>query len=195
MSALPSRRSSSPVTRRRPPSPESSPSPSPPRITPLGRRRLWSPPPRKRTPPTAPDMSSRLSARSSIPRAAVTQRLQSVVTPAARHLRLPSPSRLSEHRSQHNSRPPADQSSGDAAALGNVQPRRKRTPARLKSVLSPPPTPRIERQRPPPIRGGNRGSRSVASTIVSEARRKCRPRPPTENEIERVNSRLRRLAL
>ena len=189
MSFTASRRSSSPVTRLR--SPESSPSPSPPRVTPLGRRRLWSPPPRKK----APETPSRSSARSSMPKAAVARRPRSVVATTAPHLRLPSPSRLSQHRSQHDSRPPAIRSSVDAAVPGNAQPRRSQTPSRLKSVFSPPPTPRVNRQRPPPIKDGNRGSRSVASTILSERRRRCKSTPPTDNDIERVNSRLRRLAL
>ena len=194
MCASPGHRPPSPMTRRRPPSPESSPSPSPPRIVPLGRRRLWSPPPRKRTPPTTSPTPSRSNARSAIPKAAVDQRLRSVVKPAAQHLQLQSRSRLYEHRSQHDSRPPADKSSVDVAARANVLPQRKQTPTRLRSVLSPPSTPRFGR-RPPPTQGCNRGSRSVASTLVAEARRKSQTRPPTENEIERVNSRPRRLAL
>ena len=196
MCASPGRRPLSSVTRHRPPRPESSPSPSPspPRIVPLWRRRLWSPPPRKRTPPTTSPTPSRSNARSAIPKAAVNQRLRSVVKPAAQHLQLPSCSRLYEHRSHHDSRPPAYKSSVDGAVRANVLPQRSQTPTRLRTVLSPPSTPRFGR-RPPLTQGCNRGSRSVASTLVAEALRKSQTRPPTGNEIERVNSRLRRLAL
>ena len=192
MSVTPGRRPPS-VTRRNPLSPESS--PSPPRILLLGRRRLWSPPPRKRTPPTTPKPLSRLNARSSIPKAAGAQRLQSVVCHVEQRRRHPLRSRLSGHRSHHDSRPPANESSEDEDARESDQRPRKTSPTRLMSVLSPPSTPRPRRQRPPPTQGGNHGSRFVASTIVATARKKVCPRPPTPKDIERVNFRLRKLAL
>ena len=165
---MPGRRSASPMTRRRPPSPETS--PSPPKIVPLGRRRLWSPPPRDKTPPTTPSKSS---ARSAIPRAAATQHLQSVVAPVAQRLPLLSCSRLSEHRSQHDSRPLATPSNGNADAQESVRRRPTATPPFSLTVLSPPPTPRLIRQRPPTTQVGNHGSRCVASMIVATARKRA----------------------
>ena len=191
MSATPGRRPPS-VTRRHPLSPESS--PSPPRIMPLGRRRLWSPPPRKRTPPTTPEPPSRSNARSAIPKAAAAQRLQSVVCPAERRRQHPLRSRLSGHRSHHDSRPPANESNEDVDARASDQHPRKTSPTRLKSVLEAPLTPRPHCQCPPLTQGGNRGSRFVASTIVALARRRRCPEQPTPETIKRVNSRLRRLA-
>ena len=192
MRPSPGRRSASPVTRRRSPSPETSPSRSPPRIKPLGRRRLWSPPPRKRTPPTTP---LRWSARSAIPKAAAAPHLRSVVAPVAQRLQLPSRSRRSEHRSQYDSRPPATSSSESVDVRGNVRGRPKTMPPSSPPVLSPPPTPHLVRQRPPAARSGNRGSRLVTSTIVATAWKRARPRPPTPEDIQRVNQRLRNLVL
>ena len=190
-----SRRSASPVMRRRPSSPASSPSPSPSRTTLLGRRRLWSPPPRKRM--SLKMSPSRSSARSTIPRSASQAHLQSVVVATVQHPQLPSRSCRFEHRSQFDSRPPATTplSSGSEDDLASPRRRKKTPPPSSPPMLSPPPTPRLIRQRPPLTRSGNRGSRFVASTIVASARKKNRPKPPTLEEIERVNSRLHRLAL
>ena len=187
-----SRRSSSPVTQRR--SPGSSPSPSPPRVTPLGRRRLWNPPPRPRTP--TKDLS-RSSARSAAPQHVYAACLPSAIVIAAPRPQPPRRNRRSAHRSHFNSCPPSTYSSSqseDGPGSVRLMPPKNMPPA-SPTVLRPHPTQSLVHPRPPPTQHGSRMSRCVASTIVAAARKRVQPRPPTPEDIQRVNRKLRALAL
>ena len=181
----------------------SSRSPSPPKMTPLGRRQLWSPPQRRKTSPTDSPSKARTAARSTTPRQASLPRLQLSVAAITR-VRLPSQSRRLGHRTQHDSRPPATTpvSSDDENARERRQ-RRDRTPTPSSALRppsspptpSPPQTPSPVRHHPPVTRSGNRGSRSVASTLVASARKRVQARPLTPDNIQRVNRKLSALAL
>ena len=191
-----SRSPSSGVTPLPLPSLASSRSPSPPKMTPLGRRRLWSPPPRRKTSPTDSPSRERTAAHLTTPRHASLPRLQSSVAAITR-TRLPSRSRRLGHRTHHDSCPPATTpiSSDDEDVQGRRQ-RRDRTPTPSSPPTpSPPQTPSPVRQRLPVTHSGNRGSLSVASTMMASARKRAQARPPTPEDIQRVNRKLRALAL
>ena len=189
-----------PVTPPLSPSLASSRSPSPPALPSVRRRRLWSPPMRRRSPTTS---RSRLSAASTAPRPAHRPRPQSSDAADVPGIRPLSRSRRLGHRSHHDSRPPSKTScpSDDEVAPGRG---RRRSPSPSPSSTpspSPPLTPPAGRrlqsvlQRPPKTQHGNRGSRSVASTILTSARKRAQARPPTPTDIRRINRKLRALAL
>ena len=54
---------------------------------------------------------------------------------------------------------------------------------------------RSDHFRPPPTRRGNLALRCVASTMLASARKRIQPRPPTPEDIRRVNRKLRSLAI
>ena len=184
-----------PVTPPSSPGLASSRSPSPPALPSVRRRRLWSPPMR-------PSCRSRSNATSATPRHDHRPRPRSSDA-AVVQARPPSRSRRLGHRSHHDLRPLLTTSgpSGDVANPESIR-RRSPSPRPLStSTPSPPQTPPTGRrlnsvlQRPPRTQHGNRGSRSVASTIMSSARKRAQTRPPTPTDIRRINRKLRALAL
>ena len=184
-----------PVTPPSSPGLTSSQSPSPPILPSVRRRRLWSPPMRR-------NCRSRSNATSTTPRLDHRPRPRSSDA-ASDQGRPPSRSRRLRHRSHHDSRPPSTTSgpSGDVADPESIR-RRSPSPRPLStSTPSPPQTPPTGRrlnsvlQRPPRTQHGNRGSRSVASTILTSARKRAQARPRTPTDIRRINRKLRALAL
>ena len=176
---------------------------SPPMLPSRRRRRLWSPPMRRRSPATR----SRSSASSTVPRIVQLPRRLSPDAATASDFRPPSRSRRSGHRSHHDSRPPSTISrpKGDADVRGRLQ-RRSPSPTASSSAPSartptPPETPPAGRRllsvltRPPQTQRCNRGSRSVASNILSSARKRAQARPPSPTDVNRINRKLRALAL
>ena len=184
---------------------------SPPTLPSRRRRRLWSPPMRHRS----PSKTSRSSASSTAPRIVQLPRRLSPDAattsghrlPPATVFRPPSRSRRSGHRTHHDSRPPstAPLRSDDVDAPGRHR-RRNPSPTASSSAPSteaatPPRTPPDARRllsvltRPPQTRPCNRGSRSVASTLLSSARKRAQARPPSPTDVDRINRKLRALAL
>ena len=198
------RRSASPVMPPSPPSPASSRSPSPPIISSARRRRLWSPPMRSRSTATS---GSRSSASSMAPRPVRPPSRPSPDAADRLDFRPPSRSRRLGHRSHHDSRPPSTPPRRSDAEGGQGRPRRQSpspTPSPSPSSAhspSPPSTPPAARrlqsvlQRPPRTQHGNRGSTSVASSLLSSARKRAQARPPTPTDILRIDRKLRALAL
>ena len=193
-----------PVTPPSPPSLASSRSPSPPIIPSTRRRRLWSPPMRRRSPTTS---RSKSSASSTAPRLVRHPRRLSPDAADAIDFRPPSRNRRHGHRSHHDSRPPSTASRLSDAEDDPGRPRR-RSPSPSPSpspssapTPSPPVTPPAARrlqsvlQRPPRTQHGNRGSSSVASSLLTSARKRAQARPPTPTDIRRINRKLRALAL
>ena len=189
-----------PVTPPSSPSPASSRSPPPPTLPTVRRRRLWSPPMRRKSPTTSP---SRSSATLTAPRHAPLHRHRSSDNADVTRIRPPSRSRRLGHRSHHDSRPPSttscpsdDEADPESTRRRSPSPRPSSTPA-----PSPPRTPPTDRrlqsvlQRPPRTQHGNRGSRSVALTFLTSARKRAQARPQTPTDIRRINRRLRALAL
>ena len=189
-----------PVTPPSSPGRTSSRSPSPPILPLVRRRRLWSPPMRQQLPTTS--QWSRSSASSTAPRLVHRPRHPSPDAADALDFRPPSRSRRLGHRSHHDSRPPSKTShpSDDEDARERLQ-RRSPSPSPSTTTSSPPQTPPPDRrlqsvlQQPPRTQHGNRGSRSVASTILSSARKRAQASPPTPMDILRINRKLRALAL
>ena len=190
-----------PVTPPSSPGPTSSRSPSPPIIPSTRRRRLWSPPMRRRSPTTS--RRSRSSASSTAPRLVHRPHRPSPDAADALDFRPPSRSRRLGHRSHHDSRPPSTTSRPSDGEDGPER-NQRRSPSPSPSFApapSPPETPPAARrlqsvlQRPPRTQHGNRGSRSVASTILTSARKRAQARPPTLTDIRRINRKLRALAL
>ena len=182
-----------PVTPPSSPGLASSRSPSPPTLPSVRRRRLWSPPMRR-------GCRSRLNATSTTPRQNHCPRPRS--SDAAGDQERPlSCSRRLGHRSHHNLRPPSTTSCPSGNEDGPGSTRRRSPSPRPLSTSSPPQTPPSGRrlnsvlQRPPRTQHGNRGSRSVASTILSSARKRAQARPPTPDDIRQINRKLRALAL
>ena len=175
-------------------------SPSPPILPSVRRRRLWSPPMRRRSPTTS--RRSRSSASSTAPRLVHHPRPPSPDAASTLDFRPPSRSRRQGHRSHHDSRPPSKTSPQNDVEVvrGRLQ---RRSPSPSPSTASPSPSrtpPRNERlqsvlRRPPRTLHGNRGSRFVASTMVSSARKRAQASPPTTTDIARINRKLRALAL
>ena len=174
-------------------------SPSPPILPSIRRRRLWSPPMRRRSPVKS---RSRSSASSTAPRLVRRPRPPSPDAADALDFRPPSRSRRLGHRSHHDSRPPSKTSlQNDAAdARGRLQ-RRTPSPSPSTASSSPPQTPPPDKRLqsvlrlPPQTRHGNRGSRFVASTMMSTARKRAQASPPTTTDVMRINRKLRALAL
>ena len=191
-----------------PVTPPSSRSPSPPIIPSTRRRRLWSPPMRRRSPTTS---RSRSSASSTAPRLAHRPPRPSPDAADVADFRPPSRSQRQGHRSHHDSRPPSTTSRQRDAEVVRGRPRRQSpspspspSPSASPSsarTQSPPMTPPAARrlqsvlQRPPRTQHGNRGSTSVASSLLSSARKRAQARPPTPTDIRRVNRKLCALAL
>ena len=176
---------------------------SPPILPSVRRRRLWSPPMRRRSPKTR----SRSNASSTAPRLVQLPRRLSPDAAATSHFRPPSRSRRTGHRSHHDSRPPSTTShpGGNADALGsarsrNPSPNQSPTP-KPAPTATPPDTPPAGRRlqsaltRPPQTQRGNRGSRSTASSLLSSARKRAQARPPSPADVDRINRKLRALAL
>ena len=190
-----------PVTPPSSPSLASSQSPSPPIIPLTRRRRLWSPPMRRRSPTTS--QRSRSSALLTAPRLVHCPHHPSPDAADALDFRPPSRSRRLGHRSHHNSRPPSTSlcPSDDEDDLGRNQRRSPSPSPSYAPTPSPPETPPAARrlqsvlQRPPRTQHGNRGSRSVASTILTSVRKRAQARPPTPTDVCRINRKLRALAL
>ena len=189
-----------PVTPPSSPSLASSRSPSPPIIPSTRRRRLWSPPMRRRSPTTS---RSRSSASSTAPRLVRLPHRPSPDAADALDFRPPSRSRRLGHRSHHDSRPPSTTScpSDDEDVQERLQ-RRSPSPSPSRAPTpSPPQTPPAARrlqsvlQRPPRTQHGSRGSSCVASSLLSAARKRAQARPPTPTDIRRINRKLRALAL
>ena len=193
-----------------PPSPDrkSTRSPSPPILPSVRRRRLWSPPMRRRRSPTTSGRS-RSSASSTAPRLVHHPRPPSPDAASTLDFRPPSRSRRQGHRSHHDSRPPSRTSpqSDEEVVRGRLQ---RRCPSPSPSTASPSPStastspsrtpPRNERlqsalRQPPRTLHGNRGSRFVASTLLSSARKRAQASPPSTTDVERINRKLRALAL
>ena len=189
-----------PVTPPSSPDRKSPRSPSPPILPSVRRRRLWSPPMRRRSPTTS--RRSRSSASSTAPRLVHHPRPPSPDAADTLDFRPPSRSRRQGHRSHHDSRPPSRMSpqSDEEVVRGRLQ-RRSPSPSPSTASSSPPRTPpQSERlqsvlRRPPRTLHGNRGSRFVASTMVSSARKRAQASPPTTTDIARINRKLRALAL
>ena len=189
-----------PVTPPSSPDRKSTRSPSPPILPSVRRRRLWSPPMRRRSPTTS--RRSRSSASSTAPRLVHHPRPPSPGAESTPDFRPPSRSRRHGHRSHHNSRPPSKTSpqSGAEDVRGRLQ-RRCPSPSPSTASTSPSRTPprneRLQsvRHQPPRTLHGNRGSRFVASTMLSSARKRAQASPPTTTDIARVNRKLRALAL
>ena len=203
MCATASRGPAPPVTPPSSPSKTHFRSQSPPILPSMRRRRLWSPPMRRRSPTTR----SRSSASSTAPRLVQLPRRLSPDAAAVSHFRPPSRSRRTGHRSHHDSRPPSTTSRprDDADALGSTR-RRIPSPSRSSSpkpapTATPPDTPPAGRRlqsaltRPPQTQRGNRGSRSTASSILSSARKRAQARPPSPADVDRINRKLRAIAL
>ena len=175
-------------------------SPSPPILPSVRRRRLWSPPMRRRRSPTT--SRSRSSASSTAPRLVHHPRPPSPGAESTPDFRPPSRSRRQGHRSHHDSRPPSKTSpqSGAEDVRGRLQ-RRCPSPSPSTASTSPSQTPpRNERlqsvlRQPPRTLHGNRGSRFVASTLLSSARKRAQASPPSTTDVERINRKLRALAL
>ena len=176
---------------------------SPPTLPSIRRRRLWSPPMRRRSPTSR----SRSNASSTKPRLVQLPRRLSPDAATVSNFRPPSRSRRSSHRTHHDSRPPsaAPLRKDDADAPGRSQ-RRNPSPTASSSAPStetttPPRTPPDARRllsvltRPPQTRHCNRGSRSVASTLMSSARKRAQARPPSPADVDKINRKLRALAL
>ena len=182
------------------PSLASSQSPSPPILPTVRRRRLWSPPMRRRSPTTSP---SRSSAMSTAPRRGSLPRPRSSDAADITRIRLPARSRRLGHQSHHDSRPPSTTScpSDDEDGPGRSLRRSPSPSPSFAPAPSPPETPPAARrlqsvlQRPPRTQHGNRGSRSVASSLLSSARKRAQARPPTPTDMRRINRKLRALAL
>ena len=187
-----------PVTPPSSPGLASSRSPSPPALPSVRRRRLWSPPMRRKSRTAS---LSRSSATSTTPRHA--HRPRSSDAAVDHGTRPPSRSRRLGHRSHHDSRPPSTTScpSDDEDDLGRNQRRSPSPSPSYAPTPSPPETPPAARrlqsvlQRPPRTQHGNRGSRSVASSLLSSARKRAQARPPTPTDMRRINRKLRALAL
>ena len=187
----------SPAMRRRAPdtSPELSPSPLPVRIAWTTRRPLWSPPPRPKSPkPSSP--LARSSASSMIPRRLSAAPLQLVVVRTPLKPDMPR-SRRTHHRGQFPPRLLLKSGSQDNAAdlksVRRLQPPKKQLPPRLRLPPSVPSV--VDCRRPPLTRRGSRGSGSTALAIMASARARVQPRPPTPEDICRVNRKLATLAL
>jgi len=193
-------RRSQPMTPPSSPDRKSSRSPSPPILPSVRRRRLWSPPMRRRQSPTT--SRSRSSASSTAPRLVHHPRPPSPDAESTPDFRPPSRSRRQGHRSHHDSRPPSKTSpqSGAEDVRGRLQ-RRCPSPSPSTASTSPSRTPpRNERlqsalRQPPRTLHGNRGSRFVASTLLSSARKRAQASPPSTTDVERINRKLRALAL
>ena len=189
-----------PMTPPSSPDRKSTRSPSPPILPSVRRRRLWSPPMRRRSPATS--RRSRSSASSTAPRLVHHPRPPSPDAADTLDFRPPSRSRRQGHRSHHDSRPPSRTSpqSDEEVVRGRLQ-RRSPSPSPSTASSSPPRTPpQSERlqsvpRRPPRTPHGNRGSRFVASTMLSSARKRAQASPPTSTDIIRINRKLRALAL
>ena len=183
-------------------------SPSPPILPSIRRRRLWSPPMRRRRSLTKSERS-KSSASSTAPRLVHHPRPPSPGAESTPDFRPPSRSRRQGHRSHHDSRPPSKTSpqSGAEDVRGRLQ---RRCPSPSPSAASTSPStastspsrtpPRNERlqsalRQPPRTLHGNRGSRFVASTILSSARKRAQASPPSTTDIARINRKLRALAL
>ena len=194
-------RRSQPMTPPSSPDRKSSRSPSPPILPSVRRRRLWSPPMRRRRSPTTSERS-RSSASSTAPRLVHHPRPPSPGAESTPDFRPPSRSRRQGHRSHHDSRPPSKTSpqSGAEDVRGRLQ-RRCPSPSPSTASTSPSRTPpRNERlqsalRQPPRTLHGNRGSRFVASTLLSSARKRAQASPPSTTDVERINRKLRALAL
>ena len=190
-----------PVTPPSSPGPASSRSLSPPIPPSVRRRRLRSPPMRRRSPTTS--RRSRSSASSTAPRLVHRPRHPSPDAADALDFRPPSRSRRLGHRSHHDSRPPSRTSRPNDVedARERLQRRNPSPSPSTTPTTSPPQTPPSDRrlqsvlQRPPRTQHGNRGSRSVALTILSSARKRAQASPPTPTDILRINRKLRALAL
>ena len=182
-------------------------SPSPPILPSVRRRRLWSPPMRRRRSPAT--SRSKSSASSTAPRLVHHPRPPSPDAESTPDFRPPSRSRRQGHRSHHDSRPPSKTSpqSGAEDVRGRLQ-RRCPSPSPSAASTSPSTTstspsrtpPRNERlqsvlRQPPRTLHGNRGSRFVASTLLSSARKRAQASPPSTTDVERINRKLRALAL
>ena len=179
---------SSTVTPQPSSSPASSPSPPPPRIMPLGRRRLWSAlevaddvafknEREISDPPLCFSSSSpigRRRARHAHP-ASISQ--PPLGASDAVWLATPGNDAVVKRRRGRPWKCPAPQENADSVLPGNAQSASDSAP------------------RPPMTRSGNRGSCSVASMIVAAARKRAQPRPPTPEDIQRVNRKLRALVL
>ena len=196
-----------PVTPPSSPDRKSTRSPSPPILPSVRRRRLWSPPMRRRSPTTS--RNSRSSASSTAPRLVHPPRLPSPDAADTLDFRPPSRSRRQGHRSHHDSRPPSRTSpqSDEEVVRGRLQ-RRSPSPSPSSASTSPsiasPSPPRTPHQserlqsvlrRPPRTPHGNRGSRFVASTMLSSARKRAQASLPSTTDIARINRKLRALAL
>ena len=189
-----------PMTPPSSPDRKSTRSPSPPILPSVRRRRLWSPPMRRRRSPVT--SRSKSSASSTAPRLVHHPRPPSPGAESTPDFRPPSRSRRQGHRSHHDSRPPSKTSpqSGAEDVRGRLQ-RRCPSPSPSTASTSPSRTPpRNERlqsvlRRPPRTLHGNRGSRFVASTMLSSARKRAQASPPTSTDIIRINRKLRALAL
>ena len=168
-----------------PPTNHAATSQAPPRLAPRRQRRLWSPLPRFKMPPNS---SNAPSTRPSSPKSSLSLaarrspqqplRLRSVIAE-------PSPLRSCSpgiQRSHHSLRPPLPHQSPDAVEdLGSVQhPWTTGTP---------------RQRRPPPTCHGSLLCCSIASTIMSSARKRAQPRPPTPEDVERINRRLSKLSV
>ena len=175
-------------------------SPSPPILPSIRRRRLWSPPMRRRSPKKSRSRSS--AASSTAPQLVRRPRPPSPDAADALDFRPPSRSRRLGHRSHHDSRPPSKTSlPNDVGDVRGRLQRRSPSPSPSTATSSPPQTPppdhRLQSvlQRPPRTRHGNRGSRFVASTMMSSARKRAQASPPTTTDVMRINRKLRALAL
>ena len=190
-----------PMTPPSPPDRKWTRSPSPPILPSVRRRRLWSPPMRRRSP--AKSQRSRSSAASSTaPRLVRRPRPPSPDAADALDFRPPSRSRRLGHRSHHDSRPPSKTSLPNDVGddRGRLQ-RRSPSPSPSTATSSPPQTPPPDGRlqsvllRPPRTRHGNCGSRFVALTILSTTQKRAQASPPTTTDIMRINRKLRALAL
>ena len=189
-----------PVTPPSSPDRKSTRSPSPPILPSVRRRRLWSPPMRRRRSPAT--SRSKSSASSTAPRLVHHPRPPSPGAESTPDFRPPSRSRRQGHRSHHDSRPPSKTSpQNDVEVVRGRLQRRSPSPSPSTASSSPPRTPpQSERlqsvlRRPPRTLHGNRGSRFVASTMMSSARKRAQASPPTSTDIIRINRKLRALAL
>ena len=184
-----------PVTPPSSPSLASSWSPSPPILPAVQRRRLRSPSIHRRAPTTS---RSKLSASSTAPRLVHRLRPLSSDPAGAQGIRPPSRSRRLGHRSHHDLRPLSKTScpSDGEADRGRLL-RRSLSPSPSSTTPSPPAArrPQYVLQRPLRTQHCDRGSRPVASTILTSTRSRAQARPPTPMNIMRINRKLRALAL
>ena len=178
-----------PVTPPSSPSLASSQSPT------VRRRRLWNPPMRREAPTTS---RSKLSASSTAPRLVRRLRPLSSNPAGAQGIRPLSRSRRLGHRSHHNLRPLSKTScpSDGEADRGRLL-RRSLSPSPSSTTPNPHAArrPQYVLQRPLRTQPCDRGSRPVASTILTSTRSRAQARPPTTTVILRIDRKLRALAL